>query len=348
MPDFDRSRKIIFSGSPGTRTFLNPRAGGCLLSDEKKLGPEEQRTHAQAREKALAQVTEAGRMFQVGGTRTSANDISRARVSVTPGAHNPRSRVRLPGSQPNLTRGILYYTENQCPEPLASVVRARLRACANGNQIISVSLKPINDFGTNVVLAGQSRGILTMFKQILAGLEASCADIVFLCEHDLLYSPSHFDFVPPRQDAYYYNLNVWKCDSITGQALHYRTKQTSGLCAYRELLLGHYRRRIAKCGQNARDLQAQGLPVKNDGYSRHMGFEPGCHREPRGVDNYPALEWWSEQPNIDVRHGRNLTPSRWSQDEFRDKNSCQGWTMSDEVPGWGQTKGRFAEFLRSL
>jgi hypothetical protein len=53
----------------------------------------------------------------------------------------------------------------------------------------------------------------------------------------------------------------------------------------------------------------------------------------------------SEYPNIDIRHNKNLTPSRWSQDEFRDKKTCQGWKIADDVPGWGITKDRFNEIL---
>jgi hypothetical protein len=193
-----------------------------------------------------------------------------------------------------------------------------------------------------------TRGILTMFRQILAGLAELETDYAFLCEHDVLYSKSHFDFTPPRRDAYHYNLNVWKVDAETGRALFYRTKQTSGLCADRELLIEHYRKRIEKCEQNARDLRERGEAVKNDGFSRRMGFEPGCHVYPRGVDNFPALEWMSEVPNVDIRHGLNLTPSRWSQDQFRNPDACLGWTEGDGVPGWGKTLGRFNEFLREV
>ena len=58
--------------------------------------------------------------------------------------------------------------------------------------------------------------------------------------------------------------------------------------------------------------------------------------------------WNSEFPNLDIRHDKNLTANRWSQDKFRDKNSCLGWTMADEVPGWGKTKGRMEEFIEEL
>jgi hypothetical protein len=188
-------------------------------------------------------------------------------------------------------------------------------------------------YGRNLTLALE-RGVLTMFKQILAGLEACRADVVFLVEHDMLYHPSHFEFRPERKDAFYYNENTWKVDAADGKALHYICKQTSGLCARRELLVEHYKKRVER--------------VAAEGYNRNMGFEPGCHRPPRGVDDHPALSWMSAVPNIDIRHGANLTPSRWSQEQFRNKNSCRGWTEADAVPGWGKTRGRFEEFLAEI
>ena len=88
--------------------------------------------------------------------------------------------------------------------------------------------------------------------------------------------------------------------------------------------------------------------VKNEGYSRHLGFEPGTHRYPRGVDTYPAKRWMSEYPNLDIRHDKNLTPNRWDKSLFRNPDACLGWTEADEVPGWGRIRGRFDEFLKDV
>jgi hypothetical protein len=44
----------------------------------------------------------------------------------------------------------------------------------------------------------------------------------------------------------------------------------------------------------------------------------------------------SAVPNIDIRHGNNLTPTRWRKDQFRDQRYTKGWTEADEVPGWGR------------
>jgi len=231
-----------------------------------------------------------------------------------------------------IKKGIVYYTDNLCEERILEVGQRNLRHICSDFDIVSVSLKPMK-MGRNFVMPLE-RGILTMFKQILKGLEESTADIVFLCEHDMLYHPSHFDFVPPRDDVYYYNENTWKVDAKTGQALFYYCKQTSGCVAYRKLLVEHYRKRVAR--------------VEEKGYDRNMGFEAGTHSFPRGVDNFKAEKYFSEIPNIDIRHSTNLTRSRWRQDQFRNQKSCLGWTMADEVPGWGRTKDRFDEFLKQV
>lgn len=228
-----------------------------------------------------------------------------------------------------ITKGLVYYTDNRLDNKIFNSVQKQLEIAANVYQIISVSLKP-TEFGQNIVL-NRERGILSMFKQILVGLENCTTDIVFLVEHDVLYHTSHFEFVPPRKDVFYYNQNNWKVDAKTGQALFYYSNQTSGLCAYRSLLLEHYRKRVEI--------------VEREGFSRKMGFEPGTHGRKERVDNYKAKSWMSKHPNIDIRHDKNLTPSRWKQEQFRNKKFCQGWIMADEVPEWGQTKGRFEEFL---
>jgi glycosyltransferase involved in cell wall biosynthesis len=232
-----------------------------------------------------------------------------------------------------VTRGIVYYTDNRVDPRIGEAVCARLDATKL--PIVSVSLGDC-DYWSNrsqgyPIALNMPRGYLTMFRQILVGLEALDTDVAFLCEHDVLYSGFHLNFTPPRGDRYYYNVHTWKLDAATGRAVHYRTKQTSGLCADRQLLIEHYRKRIAR--------------VEAEGFSRRIGFEPGSHSRSERIDDVPAEEWWSDEPNVDIRHTTNLTPSRWSQSEFRSQRNCQGWTEADEIPGWGVTKGRFWEWL---
>jgi hypothetical protein len=227
--------------------------------------------------------------------------------------------------------GAVYYTDNRVSPEITRAVRNQLIKGLAGAPLVSVGLSRAPHVD---IVVSQPRGYLTMFQQILLGLQNLDTKYAFLCEHDVLYHPSHFEFRPPRDDTYYYNLNVWKVDAATGRAVTYITKQTSGLCANRELLVEHYQKRV-------------GLVQKN-GFSRRMGFEPGSHGRAERVDDYCSDEWRSEFPNIDIRHTTNLTQTRWSRDQFRSQRSCQGWWESDMVPGWGVVKGRFAEILEEL
>jgi glycosyltransferase involved in cell wall biosynthesis len=232
------------------------------------------------------------------------------------------------------TKGIVYYSDCRGDETILRAAQEQLARAVNGHEIVAVTLAPLDYGDIRVILARLERGYLTMFRQILAGLELSNADVIFFAEHDVLYHPSHFDFTPPDSSKVYYNENVWKVSADDGRALFYHTKQTSGLCAYREVLLEHYRKRV--------DL------VEEHGFTRRMGFEPGTHGRSERVDDLKSEAWMSEFPNVDIRHGDNLTPSRWRQDQFRNQRSCRGWKEADEVPGWSETKGRFWEFLNGI
>lgn len=232
--------------------------------------------------------------------------------------------------QKKVTKGLCFYTDNEIDPVILSAVQKQLDCCVNGNSLVTVSLKPLN-FGENVVM-NLKRGHLAMAKQQLAGIEALKTDIVFMVEHDILYPPCHFYFVPPRKDVFYYNLNWWKVRVSDGQALHFKAKQVSGLCAYREILLEYFKNRV-------RMIESGEI-----GGRRH--FEPGS----RFHDSYGKLTsngfetWWSEIPYVDIRHDTVITRNIFDPKGYRGR--VIDWTMADEVPYWGKTKGRFSQFLQ--
>ena len=234
------------------------------------------------------------------------------------------------------SRGLIYYTDSQLDPAIAEPVRARLAKISRdkGLPIVSASLQRL-EFGVkNIHFPSLRRGHLTMFKQILSALENSRAEVVFFTEHDVLYHESHFDFVPPRADTYYYNTNVWQVRSEDGHAVYWLCRKLSQMCCYRELAIVHFKRKIA-------------LVEANGGkYDTRLGFEPGTRSVAQGgVDDSPHGDWRSEVPNIDIRHPGTLSKSKWSKDDFRNPANYIDWQEADTVPGWGQTGGQFAEFL---
>ena len=234
-------------------------------------------------------------------------------------------------AEAKLTKGIIYYSDCQLDEKIAQPVRNQLLKISQEKNIpiVSATLKKM-DFGVkNIHFPHLKRGHLAMFKQIASALEHSKADFVFFCEHDVLYHPSHFDFTPPDKDKFYYNENVWKVDPTTGKAVHYDCRQVSGICVDRELALAHYRKRIEL--------------VEKNGFSMEMGFEPGTHHRAGRVDDLTSAGWKSPSPNVDIRHGDNLSPTKWTKDQFRNQKFTAGWQEGDidHIPGWENLKKLF-------
>jgi hypothetical protein len=197
-------------------------------------------------------------------------------------------------------QGIIYYTDNQLNLKIAHKVQDRLKKM--GLPIVSASLKPMN-FGENYVIEGK-RGNESYFKQILKALEKSKSEIIFFCEHDVLYNPTHFDFIPPKKDKFYFNTNVWKVDWETGKALWTdNLQQVSGMVCYRDFAIEHYERKLKL--------------VQEGKFNRRY--------EPETKTGLLRVSYQSKEPIYDIRHNNNLTKSRWSKDKFKNKEYTKGW-----------------------
>lgn len=208
----------------------------------------------------------------------------------------------------DMTKGIIYYTDNRVPTKIAHKVQRKIRSI--GLPIVSASLKPMPGMGHNIHLPLE-RGYLTMFRQILAALEASTSEIIFFCEHDNLYHPSHFDFYPAKKGVFYYDRNWWKVRD-DGLAVRWDADQVSGLCCHRETAIGYYRERIAQFDRETFDRK----------------FEP--------QSGTGSEHWMAEYPSIDIRGSWNLTYNKWKLEHFRKKESAANFQEStiEKIPGW--------------
>lgn len=245
-----------------------------------------------------------------------------------PGWHQPEKAGKL-------TKGVVYYTDNQVNEQIGEACRKQLTKCIKEKHIVSVSLKPLN-FGKNIVM-DLERGYLTMAKQILAGLEASTADVIFFCEHDVLYHPSHFDFIPQKKDVYYYNTNIWQVRAADGHALYTDDcKKLSQICAYRDTLITHFKKRVEMLEKASQRAELDMGKEWFNRFVRQMGFEPGTHNRAERVDDLKAESRFSEFSNLDIRHDTNLTPSRWLKTQYKNERYTRGWKEANELPFWGK------------
>jgi len=201
-------------------------------------------------------------------------------------------------------KGIIFYTDNQLNLKIAHRVQNQLKR--SGLPIVSSSLKPM-EFGNNAVIK-EKRGQVAYFKQILSALERSDAEIVFFCEHDVLYHPSHFDFTP-AEDKFYFNTNVYKWKYPEHHFLKVDDcKQISGMVCFRKKALEFYQKKVKQ--------------LEDGKWDKH--YEPQLGRD----------SFQSEFANIDIRHDKNLTKNRWKKEDFRNQKNTEGWVEVNYVEGW--------------
>lgn len=212
------------------------------------------------------------------------------------------------------TREIIYYTAHQKSIKVSRAVQNRLKEISKSKDIpiLSCTLKPMDKMGTNVYLPLEP-GKLTYFQQIITALRTSTADVVYMCEDDVLYHPSHFDHIPD-DDLFHYDINWWKIRVSDGFAAHWDAAQVSGLVARREPLLAWYRDKLDN--------------IMKKGFDRR--YEPG------GRNKDVQLAWRSEYPNIDIRLGGAMTANKWSLDDFRDKSTAVNFETAtiENILGW--------------
>jgi len=177
-------------------------------------------------------------------------------------------------------------------------------------------------FGENICIGPIGRSRISMTKQVLLGLDSTHADIVYLVEHDVLYHPSHFDFVPEDNYTLYFNQNLWRVRAGDGANFKERHHGAmSQLAGKKWCLRGRFMERL--------DYFVTGKPLLGlQGYDWYK-------IEPQGTSpDYKFEGWISPVANIDIRHGGNLTGGR----KFSMKNS-------KSIPGWGDPRHRFKDFL---
>jgi glycosyltransferase involved in cell wall biosynthesis len=214
---------------------------------------------------------------------------------------------------------ILYYTDNSLDEKFAYMFRKKLMHAAGNHSIISCSQKPI-DFGVNVCIGEIGRSELSMYKQMLMSAQKAETRYVAFAEHDCIYTKEHFDFVPPEDDTFYYNVNSWWVNQKDG--LFYRNNKVrramQNLIANRELLIKALEERIAFVEQGEKVLRGV-----------EGSCEFGVKEERKYQSGRKGTQWKSDNfttklPNLDVRHGGNLSGRKKGVDETYDH------------PGWGK------------
>jgi hypothetical protein len=174
---------------------------------------------------------------------------------------------------------IVYFTDSRLEESLDNAVRAQIVKASNGIPIISVTQKPL-DFGKNICVGMKPRCYLSLYEQLLTGVKAAEKDsLIYLCEHDVFYNPTHFEYIPPRKNKIYYNLNRYYWTLNAGFFLNAIGKRAlSQAVGYKDVLVAHAKEQV---------------------WARRKNIASPCFG--------PFKNFESRHPNVDIRHGGNFS-----------------------------------------
>ena len=236
---------------------------------------------------------------------------------------------------------IIYFTENRLSEPLFSKCQEVLKKAANGKPIVSVSHKPIR-LGTNICIGEHKPCWLTLYKQILIGARVAETKYIAMAEHDCLYTSEHFNFVPPKDDTFYYNENVclvqWGGNhpELNGMYSKYWTQRLalSQLICNREIFIESTKakldvltnkdmrhRHIANAGEPGVTKISEASKWAKSG--RPVYLKKWLKKQ---IDAEKYEVFRTKIPNLDIRHDSNFTGPK------------RGKKRTWDIPYWGKFK----------
>jgi len=249
-----------------------------------------------------------------------------------------------PGWNRNAKKTIIYLTDNTLDPVLAIKCREKLLEVAGDNPIISVSQVPI-ELGTNICVGQIGRSWMSLLKQLMAGLEAAETKYIAIAEHDCLYTPEHFNWIPPRDDVFYYNKNHWLVEwdsnhpELRGMYSRRwnRHNALSQLVCSRELLIACEKEKLTLI-EMGKDKTSKAILRSGEPGTINERIVEAARKATNGTCDYlfPYLEAYVKKyrheffetvnPNLDIRHKTNFTgPKRGKQRTY-------------SIPYWGEFK----------
>ena len=170
---------------------------------------------------------------------------------------------------------LLYLTDNSLEPAIAEPCRRILLREAQGLPIVSVSQRPL-DFGVNICVGEIGRSWMSIYRQILAGLEAVETEWLCMIEHDVLYTSEHLHYQPSDPDIFWYNGNHWLAQ------WHGNHPEMEGMYSYRPSRYACSqmictKRQLKRSTQEIVDLIEMGMKIN------------------------PGLRWYGEPGTVDAK-----------------------------------------------
>ena len=231
-------------------------------------------------------------------------------------------RVEVEG---NLT--VVYYTANVLREPFFTNCRKQLLKAIDGLPLISVSQKPMMQFGQNICIGDIGKSYLNIYRQMLIGTKEAKTPFVAFAEDDTLYPYEHFHSFLPETNEFGYNLSRWSIYTWLKSPVYsikFRKVNTC-LIAPRDLFIEAIEERFAKYPDDSKvDLGCWG--------------EPGRYEKELGVTRRKSTQFMSEVPVISFSHPDAIGYG------IQGKHKATGPIKAYDVPVWGKASDVLERF----
>jgi len=158
---------------------------------------------------------------------------------------------------------IVYYTANRQDPEFEKRICAELVVAANGQQIVSVSQKPM-DLGVNIVVGDVGVSMANMLRQMLIGCVTAATDWVGFAESDCLYPAyGHFDYRGPKLDMCYCSDQMWVLKKWK-DGFYKKNHDQWAYIAGRDYMIKKLRHRLRFLDQIWKDGVEHGKPSKTN------------------------------------------------------------------------------------
>jgi hypothetical protein len=214
---------------------------------------------------------------------------------------------------------IVYLTTNNLPERWVRFHEEHLLRTIEGHPLITVSAKPMDLPGTNLIQEGPFCA-WNVYRQILRAALIAETPFIGIAENDTLYPARHFTDFRPKEDELGYDLSRWSVFSWVPQPFfsNIRKRGNFTMIGPRKLIIEALAEREAK--------YPEGLP-----YAGEIG-RPDIERRMR-VTKRKAVDWDCIEPMVNLCHPRGLSPTYENTPKLERKpGELKAW----DIPIWGK------------
>lgn len=214
---------------------------------------------------------------------------------------------------------VVYYTANHLKTNFFEKTKSCLLEAVDDYPLITVSHKPL-DFGQNIVVTNLDRSYLSLYKQILIGIQAANTEFVALAEDDVLYHKDHFSRYRPSKGVFGYNLNKWSIYTWSKTPIfsHKHRRTNLSLICHREDLIEALKERLLVVEENL-----ELLPYL---------AEPSRYESQLKITHRVAEKFFSKTPIVVFSH-----PEAIHYDMVGERKAL-GELQAYEIPYWGKAE----------